>query len=84
MNCPACGHELNGTAKKPLTRRQAEVLNYIKGYIADEGIPPSFHEIRTHFGLTSIATVWEHVKNLADHGYITTRYNHGRSIVVNE
>jgi len=39
----------------PLTRRQHEILDYIAGYIADNGYAPSFEEIARKFGFQSLA-----------------------------
>src|SRR5258708_23002977 len=54
----------------PLTRRQHEILDYITGYIADNGYAPSFEEIARKFGFQSLATVHEHLTNLQPKAYI--------------
>jgi len=65
-----------------LTRRQHDILEYLKRHIADHRIAPSFEEIADHFGLTSLATVHEHLSNLERKGYITRQHNESRSIEV--
>ncbi len=65
-----------------LTRRQKEMLDYIGGYIRENGFAPSFEEIAESFGYTSLATVHEHVSNLERKGYIRKAYNQSRSIEV--
>ena len=53
-----------------LTKKQTEILAYIRGYIADNGYAPSYREIADHFGLSSPATVHQHVKTLTEKGVI--------------
>ena len=64
----------------PLTKRQKEILDYITGFIGDQGYAPSFEEIAKAFGYSSLATVHEHLSNLERKGYIRKSYNESRSI----
>ena len=64
----------------PLTKRQREILDYVDGFIANQGYAPSFEEIAEHFGYSSLATVHEHLSNLERKGYIRKAYNESRSI----
>ncbi len=54
-----------------LTKKQAEVLVFIREHIEDHGYAPSYREIGDHFGLSSPATVHTHVQALAEKGEIT-------------
>ncbi len=56
---------------RPLTERQREILDFILQMIADEGRFPSYREIGAHFGLTSPATVSQHLEALAVKGALT-------------
>ena len=47
-----------------LTKKQKEVLDYIKKYIASHGYPPAIREIGAGLGLSSPATVFAHLKKL--------------------
>ena len=47
-----------------LSRRQVQLLNYIKQYIAREGFNPSLGEIGAAFGLRSPSTIHEHLEPL--------------------
>ncbi len=58
------------------TKRQKQILDYIKKFIKDKGYPPSFEEIRRHFGFVSKSTVHHHVETLKEKGYL----NHARTI----
>ena len=63
-----------------LTRRQKQILDYLEGYIGDNGYAPSFEEIAEHFTFRSLATVHEHLTNLERKGYITRAHNESRAI----
>ena len=64
----------------PLTKRQSEILAYLRAHIDTKGYAPSFEEIAEQFGFQSLATVHEHLTNLERKGYIRRSYNESRSI----
>ena len=68
--------------KKPLTKKQRAILDFVEDFAADHGYAPSFEEIADRFGYTSLATVHEHLENLRAKGYIRKAYNESRSIEV--
>lgn len=68
--------------EKELTKRQNDVLNYIKKYSAEHGFPPAIREICKGVNLSSPATVFVHMKNLEKLGYIKTTSNKFRTIEV--
>lgn len=53
-----------------LTKRQDEILNCIKEYVANNGYPPTVREIGGSLGLSSPATIHSHLNNLEEKGYI--------------
>jgi len=65
-----------------ITKRQKDVLNYIKKYIANHGYPPAIREICKGVNLSSPATVFVHMKNLEQLGYIKTTSNKFRTIEI--
>lgn len=65
-----------------LTKKQKRILDYLKDFISEHGYSPSFEEICHAFGYTSLATVHEHLTNLAAKGYIRKSYRGSRSIEV--
>ena len=67
---------------KELTKRQKDVLDYIKKYIADHGYPPAIREICKGVKLSSPATVFVHMKNLEQLGLIKTTSNKFRTIEI--
>jgi len=69
-------------SKKELTKKQTEVLDYIKKYTATHGYPPAIREIGAGLGLSSPATVHTHVKKLEEAGVIKTSSNKFRTIEI--
>lgn len=53
-----------------LTRRQEEVLNFIKEYMVSHGYPPTVREIGSALGVSSPATIHAHLTNLEAKGFI--------------
>ncbi len=68
--------------EKNLTKKQGEVLDYIKKYTATHGYPPAIREIGAGLGLSSPATVHTHVKKLEEAGVIKTSSNKFRTIEI--
>ena len=67
---------------KNITKRQEDVLNYIKKYVVEHGFPPSTREIGAALGLSSPATVHTHLKKLEDAGCIRKTDSKFRTIEV--
>jgi len=67
-----------------LTKRQKEILDFINDYTGEHGYAPSYREIGQNFGLTSSATVAEHVQTLRSKGYLNYEEGEARSIEVVE
>lgn len=66
-----------------LTKKQEEVLVFIKKYIVKYGYPPSVREICEGLGLSSPATVHTHLKQLEKKGAISKAKSKFRTIEVN-
>ncbi len=69
---------------EPLTKRQAQILEYITGHIDQHNYAPSYREIGDHFHLSSTATIAEHVESLRQKGYLSQEERSARSIQVLE
>lgn len=63
-----------------LTKRQKQFLDYIAGYIRENGFAPTLEEIGAHFQLNSLATVHKHLANLESKGLIRRKWNFSRAI----
>ena len=66
--------------KKELTKRQEDVLSYIKKFIAEHGYPPAVREICKGLDLSSPATVQAHLNELLKKGYIKKTESKFRTI----
>lgn len=53
-----------------LTKKQQEVLDYIKKFHAEKKYPPSIRQICSAINLSSPATVHVHINHLVEKGYI--------------
>lgn len=65
---------------KELTKRQGEILNFIKEYIVKYGYPPTVREIGKALGVSSPATIHAHLSNLEDKGFIKKEESKNRAI----
>ena len=63
-----------------LTRRQREILTFIEDFIREKRYSPSLEEIGQGVGLSSLATVHVHLRNLEGKKLIRRAWNHSRSI----
>lgn len=57
-------------AKGRISRKQKEILEYIKGRILEKGYPPSVREICAAVNLRSTSSVHSHLETLEKNGYI--------------
>jgi len=64
----------------PLTRRQRDILAFVRDYCEEQGISPTLEEIAANFGVNKV-TVFGHVGELERKGAITRGQRHAsRSI----
>jgi repressor LexA len=63
-----------------LTRRQKEILDFIRSYREEHGISPTQREIREKFRLSSFGTVQKHLKRLEEKGALKRDWNRSRGI----
>lgn len=63
-----------------LTKRQGEILDYIKKYIVAHGYPPTVREIGADLGVSSPATIHTHLSNLESKGFIKKEETKNRAI----
>jgi len=65
-----------------LTRKQSECLSFIENYIAKNGIPPSFDEMKDALGIRSKSGIHRLVHALKERGHIDFLNHRARSITV--
>jgi repressor LexA len=63
-----------------LTKRQRQILDFIRDFQEGEGYSPSLEEIGAHLGLSAVSTVHEHLSNLEAKGLLRRGWNRSRSI----
>lgn len=63
-----------------LTKRQGEVFEFLLGFLADNGYPPTIREIREAFHLKSNRGVVDHLRALERKGYIRRGKGSSRAI----
>jgi repressor LexA len=63
-----------------LTKRQKEVLNFIKEFMVKKGYPPTVREIGESLGLSSPATTFSHISQLEEKGYIRKNNSKNRAL----
>lgn len=63
-----------------LTKRQKEVLDFIKSYSKKKGYSPSLEEIQREFKLASVSTAHFHVTKLKANGYLDKTGNKARAL----
>ena len=63
-----------------LTKRQKQVLDFIAGFLDDNGYCPSYVEIANGLELASLATVHKHISVLESKGYLKRGFNQSRSL----
>ncbi len=65
---------------EPLTRKQKDILEFIRHFIDDNGYAPSYREIAHYFELSSTGTVAEYINILEEKGYLTKDAMEARAI----
>lgn len=65
-----------------LTKKQKQILDYIKKFIEKKDYAPSLEELRKHFGLASKSTIHQHIETLKNKGYLNKLSHHARSIEI--
>lgn len=63
-----------------LTKRQKQLLDFLENYINEHGYAPTLAEVGQYFGLSSLATVHKHLRNLEVKGLIRRQHNHSRAL----
>ncbi len=67
-----------------LTKRQKQVLDFIKSFTDKRDYAPSLEEIKKHLGLSSVSTAHHHVLNLVKRGFLKREKNEPRAIEIKE
>lgn len=68
--------------RKPLSRRQQTILNYISRFIETNHYPPTVREIGEGVELKSSSTVQNHLERLRANGYVTWQDGKTRTLQI--
>jgi len=68
--------------EETLTRKQVQVLEFIRDFRARSGYSPTLREIAGELGVSSVATVAEHVASLDAKGLLRRRPDRARSLLL--
>ncbi len=63
-----------------LTVRQKQFLDFITGFVARKGYPPSIRDMQQHFRLKSTKGVKDHVDRLVEKGYLQRENGAARAL----
>ena len=63
-----------------VTRRQKELLDFLRTYIDAHGYAPTLEEMGQHFALSSLATVHKHLGNLERKGLVRRLAHRSRAL----
>lgn len=68
--------------KTKLTKKQALIIEFIKDFTSRQGESPSYREIMSALGLSSVSAVAEHIDNLVAKGALKKIPGTARSLEV--
>jgi len=63
-----------------LTKKQTQVLDFIKKYMAKHSYAPSLDEIKRKFKLASVSTAHYYISKLQDAGFLNKEHNQPRAV----
>ena len=66
----------------PLTRRQQQILDFIRREQEQAGVTPSFADIARHFGFRSLTTVADHLRLIRQKGVLAASEGKARTLKV--
>lgn len=65
-----------------LTKKQKQIIDFIEAFLAENNYSPTYREIMTGLGLSSVSAVAEHVENLVEKGALKKTPGEARSLEV--
>lgn len=65
-----------------VTKKQSELLDFIKRFVAEHGVPPSFDEMADFMSVKSRGNIHRYLEALSERGLIRRDQKYRRSLVV--
>jgi len=69
---------------KTLTKRQKEVLDFVKKFMDKKGYPPTLEEVGKKLKLSAVSTVHQHIATLIEKGFLQKSGHYARDIDISE
>lgn len=69
---------------KTLTKRQKEVLDFVKKFVNKKGYPPTLEEVSKKLKVSAVSTVHQHIATLIEKGYLQKSGHYTRDIDVSD
>jgi len=63
-----------------LTKKQVQILDYLKSYRVKHGYAPSLEEIKKKFKMASVSTAHYYISKLQDAGFLNKEHNQPRGV----
>ncbi len=63
-----------------LTKKQKQVFDFVNSYFSENGISPTFEEIKKQLKLRAVSTVHEHISSLKNKGFLSRSENSVRGL----
>ena len=63
-----------------VTKKQKQVLDFVKGYCIKHDYAPSLEEIKYKFRFASVSTAHYHIKKLQEAGQLKRKFNQPRAV----
>ncbi len=64
-----------------ITPAQQKVFSFVRDYINRHGYSPSYEEVRRSLGFKSLNSVYKHLKQLEQRGYLKSPWNNGKRVL---
>lgn len=68
--------------KVKISKKQLAVLDFLQNYMEENGASPTYREIMTGLGLSSVSAVAEHIDNLVAKGVLQKNPGEARSLTI--
>lgn len=70
--------------RKPLSKRQEQVLNFIRTNIQRTGVSPTLEEIKKELKVSAVSTIHQHINVLVEKNYLKKMGNLARALELTE
>lgn len=65
-----------------ITKKQKQIYEYIKNYIEEKEVSPTFEEMKNHFKLKAVSGIYQHIETLSKKGLLIKNEKSARGIEI--